>query len=76
MWGWNGNKPTKTPEETRVALESWLPRDRWREINGLLVGLGQAVCLPVGRRCGDCKIGLEGLCKAVDRKKLSEKRAQ
>ncbi|KAK4075839.1 hypothetical protein Trihar35433_2399 [Trichoderma harzianum] len=39
MWGWN---KTKNPEETRLALQSWLPHDRWREINSLLVGLGQA----------------------------------
>lgn len=67
LWGWN---KTKNPEETRLALQSWLPRDRWREINTLLVGLGQAVCLPVGRKCGECELGLDGLCKAVDRKKV------
>ncbi|KAK1246690.1 hypothetical protein MKX08_000492 [Trichoderma sp. CBMAI-0020] len=67
MWGWN---KTKNPEETRLALQSWLPHDRWREINGLLVGLGQSVCLPVGQRCGDCDLGLQGLCKAADRKKV------
>jgi endonuclease-3 len=67
MWGWN---KTKNPEETRLALQSWLPHDRWREINSLLVGLGQSVCLPVGRRCGDCDLGLQGLCKAAERKKV------
>jgi endonuclease-3 len=67
LWGWN---KTKNPEETRHALQSWLPRDRWREINTLLVGLGQAVCLPVGRKCGECELGLDGLCKAADRKKI------
>ncbi|KAH6609641.1 hypothetical protein Trco_002987 [Trichoderma cornu-damae] len=71
MWGWNR---TKSPEETRLALQSWLPRDRWREINGLLVGLGQSVCLPVGRRCGECDLGLQGLCKAAERKKVVEGR--
>ncbi|TFB03903.1 Endonuclease III-like protein [Trichoderma ghanense] len=71
MWGWN---KTKSPEETRLALQSWLPRDRWREINGLLVGLGQSVCLPVGRRCGECDLGLQGLCKAAERKKVIEGR--
>ncbi|CAH0015980.1 unnamed protein product [Clonostachys rhizophaga] len=71
LWGWNN---TKNPEETRLALQSWLPKDRWREINSLLVGLGQKVCLPQGRRCGDCEVGLRGLCKAADRKKLSEAR--
>jgi endonuclease-3 len=42
------------PEETRQSLEAWLPRERWAEINWLLVGFGQEVCLPVGPRCGDC----------------------
>ncbi|KAK8124519.1 uncharacterized protein PG998_000278 [Apiospora kogelbergensis] len=49
---------------------AWLPRDRWREINWLLVGFGQKVCLPVGRRCGECELGLRGLCKAADRGKV------
>ena len=68
MWGWH---KTKNPEETRLALQSWLPQDRWREINGLLVGLGQAVCLPIGQKCGSCELGLNGLCKAADRKKVA-----
>lgn len=71
LWGWH---KTKTPEETRLALQSWLPRDRWREINWLLVGLGQTVCAPVGRKCGDCELGLQGLCKAADRGKVIQGR--
>jgi endonuclease-3 len=71
LWGWH---KTNNPEETRRALESWLPRDKWREINSLLVGLGQAVCLPQGRKCGDCELGLQGLCKAAERKKVLEGR--
>ncbi|KAJ6087634.1 hypothetical protein N7467_006548 [Penicillium canescens] len=59
LWGWN---KTKTPEETRMALQSWLPHDKWHEINKLLVGLGQTVCLPVKRRCGDCYLVGKGLC--------------
>ncbi|KAM0739603.1 hypothetical protein ACQRIT_004787 [Beauveria bassiana] len=73
MWGWH---KTKNPEETRLALQAWLPRDRWREINGLLVGLGQAVCVPVGQRCGSCDVGLGGLCRAADRKKVALGRAE
>ncbi|KAM0552584.1 hypothetical protein ACHAPJ_007913 [Fusarium lateritium] len=68
LWGWH---KTKNPEETRAALQSWLPQDRWHEINHLLVGLGQSVCLPIGRKCGECDLGLEGLCKAADRAKVS-----
>ncbi|KAJ5816251.1 Endonuclease III conserved site-2 [Penicillium robsamsonii] len=61
LWGWN---KTKTPEETRKALQSWLPPDKWHEINKLLVGLGQTVCLPVKRRCGDCDLAGTRLCKS------------
>ncbi|KAI2687175.1 hypothetical protein LCP963914a_3776 [Penicillium roqueforti] len=61
LWGWN---KTKTPEETRKALQSWLPHEKWHEINKLLVGLGQTVCLPVKRRCGDCDLAGLGLCKS------------
>lgn len=61
LWGWHA---TKTPEETRMWLEGWLPKDKWHEINKLLVGLGQTVCLPVGRRCGDCDLQGTGLCKS------------
>lgn len=71
LWGWHR---TRTPEETRLALQAWLPRDRWREINWLLVGLGQTVCAPVGRRCGECDLGLDGLCKAADRAKVAQGR--
>ncbi|XP_042096568.1 endonuclease III-like protein 1 isoform X9 [Ovis aries] len=45
---------TRSPEETRRALEEWLPRELWREINGLLVGFGQQTCLPVRPRCQAC----------------------
>ncbi|KAG8156276.1 hypothetical protein KVR01_013855 [Diaporthe batatas] len=71
LWGWH---KTRTPEETRLALQAWLPRDRWREINWLLVGLGQTVCAPVGPKCGDCNLGLDGLCKAADRAKVNQGR--
>ncbi|XP_076623717.1 nth-like DNA glycosylase 1 [Colletes latitarsis] len=47
-------KPTKTPEETRIALEKWLPKDLWKEVNHLLVGFGQEICLPRFPKCGEC----------------------
>ena len=59
IWGWH---KTKEPEETRLALQAWLPKEKWHEINHLLVGLGQTVCLPVGRKCGICDLGTSGLC--------------
>ncbi|RDL39217.1 Endonuclease III-like protein [Venustampulla echinocandica] len=68
LWGWN---KTKGPEDTRLALQEWLPKELWHEINWLLVGFGQAVCLAVGRKCGDCELGLKGLCKSADRSKVA-----
>ena len=48
-------------------------REKWAEINHLLVGFGQTICPPeVGRRrCGECLLGLEGLCRVADRKKVN-----
>lgn len=60
--GWV-KKVTKLPEDTRIAIESWLPREEWDEINVLLVGFGQQTCLPVGPQCEaclNCKICPEG----------------
>ena len=68
LWGWH---KTKGPEETRLALQAWLPKELWHEINWLLVGFGQTICLPVGRKCGECELGLRGLCKAAERSKVN-----
>ncbi|KAL1004889.1 hypothetical protein UPYG_G00051860 [Umbra pygmaea] len=51
--GWTRGR-TKNPEETRKALEDWLPRDLWSETNWLLVGFGQQVCLPTSPLCSLC----------------------
>uniref|UniRef100_A0A1I8MF46 Endonuclease III homolog n=1 Tax=Musca domestica TaxID=7370 RepID=A0A1I8MF46_MUSDO len=47
-------KPTKEPEETRKAIENWLPRDLWQEVNYLLVGFGQTICTPLRPKCVKC----------------------
>ncbi|EMC99234.1 hypothetical protein BAUCODRAFT_31576 [Baudoinia panamericana UAMH 10762] len=62
LWGWH---KTSTPEQTRAELEAWLPRDKWHDINHLLVGFGQTICVPVGRRCGECDLAKEGLCPSA-----------
>ncbi|MCJ1462165.1 DNA N-glycosylase and apurinic/apyrimidinic (AP) lyase [Pseudocyphellaria aurata] len=67
LWGWH---KTKQPEETRAALEAWLPREKWHEINHLLVGFGQTICLPVGRRCGECTLSAKGLCPSAVAQKI------
>ncbi|KAF9978367.1 DNA N-glycosylase and apurinic/apyrimidinic (AP) lyase [Actinomortierella ambigua] len=44
------------PEGTRKALQAWLPKEHWREINYLLVGFGQVLCLPRGPMCDICPV--------------------
>ncbi|KAG0005442.1 hypothetical protein BGZ65_011129 [Modicella reniformis] len=44
------------PEGTREALQSWLPKEHWREINYILVGFGQVLCLPRGPLCNVCPV--------------------
>lgn len=71
LWGWH---KTQNPEETRAALESWLPRERWHDINHMLVGFGQTYCPPVGRKCDECKLAERGLCpSAVVKKSVKQK---
>jgi len=71
---------TKTPEETRKALEGWLPQSKWTEINWLLVGFGQQTCLPVGPDCAGClnnklcPTGLENVRKSPHKKSPAKKR--
>lgn len=47
-------KATKEPEQTRQALEEWLPMHLWSEVNHLLVGFGQTTCTPVKPKCAEC----------------------
>ncbi|XP_059051534.1 endonuclease III-like protein 1 [Achroia grisella] len=51
--GWV-RKPTTTPEDTRKALETWVPFESWRELNGLMVGFGQTICVPISPKCDEC----------------------
>lgn len=51
--GWT-SPPTADPEATRKALEGWVPREVWGELNVLFVGFGQQVCTPVSPHCGVC----------------------
>ncbi|KAE8694853.1 Endonuclease III-like protein 1 [Hibiscus syriacus] len=58
--GWVSRPGTKqktlSPEETRVALQQWLPKEEWVPINPLLVGFGQTICTPLRPRCDSCSI--------------------
>ncbi|KAI0296854.1 DNA glycosylase [Russula brevipes] len=57
--------PTKTAEETRLNLQSWLPTEFHKEINHLLVGFGQVICLPVGPRCDLCTLSTRNICPSA-----------
>lgn len=65
----------KTPEDTRKALESWLPLEHWGTINSLMVGLGQTVCTPLRPKCDICE--LSDICpnafKETQQKRLRAK---
>ncbi|KAK7325070.1 hypothetical protein VNO77_29128 [Canavalia gladiata] len=58
--GWVSRSGTKqktsTPEETRQALQRWLPREEWVPINPLLVGFGRTICTPLWPSCGECTV--------------------
>uniref|UniRef100_A0A0R0GXX2 HhH-GPD domain-containing protein n=1 Tax=Glycine max TaxID=3847 RepID=A0A0R0GXX2_SOYBN len=58
--GWvsrpGSKQKTLTPEETRQALQRWLPKEEWVPINTLLVGFGRAICTPLRPHCGDCSV--------------------
>lgn len=43
-------------EQARIALQQVIPRDRWGQVNQLLVGLGQTICLPRAPLCGQCRL--------------------
>jgi endonuclease III len=45
---------TKDPNKTQTELERILPRDEWSDINRVLVGFGQKICLPVKPKCKEC----------------------
>jgi len=55
---------TKDPEKTRVALQSWLPKEKWNVINKMLVGFGQTICTPINPKCSSCSLS-DGLCPSA-----------
>ncbi|BGP13629.1 hypothetical protein JCM10213_007805 [Rhodosporidiobolus nylandii] len=55
-------KETTTPEQTRLNLESWLPKHLWPQINKMLVGFGQEICRPTAPRCDLCGVATARLC--------------
>ncbi|KAJ1401207.1 DNA glycosylase, partial [Ochromonadaceae sp. CCMP2298] len=60
--GWVDTWAAKSngPEKTRLQLESFLPHERWENVNFLIVGFGQNVCFARNPDCGKC--GLTSSC--------------
>ncbi|CAO3650587.1 unnamed protein product [Cunninghamella echinulata] len=59
------------PEDTRLNLQSWLPKEHWQEINPMLVGFGQIMCFPRGPNCAECPVN--DLCPASTVKRKIKK---
>ncbi|OPY31090.1 MAG: G/T mismatches repair enzyme [Methanomassiliicoccales archaeon PtaU1.Bin124] len=47
---------TDDADETETALRRIAPKDKWSEINRLMVRFGQKTCLPRNPRCGQCPV--------------------
>lgn len=47
---------TKTPDQTKRALEAWIPREEWGRINVILVGHGQTLCRAKNPICDRCPV--------------------
>ena len=58
---------TKDPESTRIALQDWLPKEYWADVNLLLVGFGQTHCLPINPYCSTCPVSTS--CPKINVKK-------
>ncbi|KAI5951941.1 hypothetical protein KGF54_005016 [Candida jiufengensis] len=71
MWHWISSK-AKSPEKCRSELEKWLPSRYWMDINPLIVGFGQVICVPRAPNCDICDLGRSGLCKAADKKLVKQ----
>lgn len=52
-WGY---VQTRDPDATELVLRAKLPFRHWIAINGLLVTLGQNICLPTSPRCSICPV--------------------
>ena len=62
--GWT---ETSKPEETRLALQDWLPSEHWGPVNAMLVGFGQTLCKPINPLCHECPV--QDQCPKIGTKK-------
>ena len=56
-----GIADTKKPEDTEFVLMEKVPKDRWVDLNDLMVQFGQTICRPIGPQCDICP--LTDLCQ-------------
>lgn len=54
-------------EDTEKQLEKILPKEYWREINGLFILFGKKICVPISPLCSTCPI--RKYCKRIGVKK-------
>src|SRR3989344_256900 len=47
---------TNTAEQTEQELQGIIPREEWINVNKLLVGHGQTICIPIKPKCPQCLI--------------------
>lgn len=61
---------TSHPLETEKTLRKKLPKKHWKEVNGILVAFGQAICRPVSPHCHRCILNKKCPQKGVTPKKV------
>jgi len=47
---------TKTPEQTEIELSQLLPKEYWKDFNGIFVQFGQTICKPISPLCSQCPV--------------------
>ena len=47
---------TRTPAQTEEKLMKIVPKNRWREVNEIMVRFGQQICTPLHPKHGECNI--------------------
>ena len=54
--GWTDAPRARSAEETRVRLETFLPKDEWEQTTLALIGFGQTTCVSLAPRCFECPV--------------------
>lgn len=47
---------TQTAEKTEKELEKVLPKNYWRDLNGIFILHGKSICVPVSPKCSICPV--------------------